>query len=162
MNGHWLPGRRCGALRRRELEMGQLVQGTKLRVIGYGPSDKYSKQMVMVRCEWIVDEKTGKVCGTERLIRATAMTHKPYADKNGKWRLPQVSCGCRSKQVCREYWVNRAKKTARVVQQAIYWGRVGDGKSDEDLAREFKMPKHVVTTILRLFGQRMKAQGRLR
>jgi hypothetical protein len=136
-------------LRRRELEFGELVPGTQLRVIGYAErSDKYKKQLVRVRCEWT---KNGKVCGTERWMRVTAMTHMPYPDKNGKMRFPQVSCGCRSRQVCREYWENRAKKTARVVRQAIYWGHVGDGRSYDDLAREFKMPKQVVTTILRLY-----------
>jgi hypothetical protein len=132
-------------MKKREVKVGKEVPGTRLMVLKGAPSDAHGNQRVWVRCGY---------CGKEKVMRVTAMTHKEYRDCNLKHRRPSRSCGCLSKAAHREYWENRARKIRRLVQQKIYRGNTQDGKSFQELAKRFKMPVQLVTTIFRLYAAR--------
>ena len=142
-------------MKKRELKVGEYVPGTYLRVLGYAPSDQHGNQRVRVQCEWVVN---GKYCDTIKVMRVTAMTMKPYEDKNGKVRLPHKSCGCQSKLAHRLYWEKRAKGIRRLVQQKIYRAHKTYRTSFQDLAKEYKMPMQLVTTIFRVYSARQKGR----
>jgi hypothetical protein len=140
-------------MKKRELKIGELVPRTRLRVLGLEPSDSHGNQRVRVQCEWYV---RGKLCGKIKVMRATAMTIKPYEDRNGKLRLPHRSCGCQSWLAHQLYWEKRAKGMRRLIQQKIFRGRYRYRESFQKLAKEFKMPVSLVTTIFRLYAAKYK------
>jgi hypothetical protein len=127
-----------------------LVPGTKLRVLEHLASDSGGNQRVLVRCEWFVN---GRRCDTEKPMRATDMTRQPYEDRNGKPRLPHRSCGCQSKLANQIYWENRAKGFPRRTQQDVYRGMVSGHQSPEQLAKRFKLPINLITTIFRVYAE---------
>jgi hypothetical protein len=132
-------------MKKREIKIGQVMPGTRLMVLARAPSDAHGNQRALVRCGY---------CGTEKEMRVTAMTHDAYTDCNLKRRKPVRSCGCKAREAHREYWENRARGIRRLIQQKIYRGNVRDGKSFQTLAKQYKMPVQLVTTILRLYAQR--------
>lgn len=147
-------------MRKLEFEMGQVVPGTQLRVLDYGRKDRWGKQLVKVRCEWPVNgDVDGDICGEVKWMRAAAIKPRPNEDQSGKRPLQSTSCGCQSRWKYREYWEGRAKGIGPLAQREIYEGDVWSGKSFEDLARERRMPKEVVSTAFRLFVDERKDRG---
>ena len=137
-------------MRKRELLIGALVPGTKLRVRERLPSDSHGNQRVLVQCEWFAK---GKKCDTVKPMRVTDMTRKPYEDRNGKLRLPHRSCGCQSKLAHQIYWEKRANGLPRRTQQNIYRGILWHHLSPQTLAHRHKLPVNVITTVFREYSR---------
>jgi hypothetical protein len=139
-------------MRKRQLKIGQVVPGTRLRVLEHLESDLHGNQRVRVRCEWIVN---GDRCGVEKPMRVTDMTRKPYVDKNGKARLPHRSCGCQSRRAHREFWERRAKAIPVGARRTIFM-MLEDKRSLESVASQRRLPVTLVATIYRLELQRLR------
>jgi hypothetical protein len=140
-------------MRKREIKFGEVVPGTYLLALGPLPSDAHGNQIVRVRCE---------LCGTEKPMRATAMTMRPFEDQDRKTRRPNKSCGCLSRAAHAQYWETRAKGIRRRVQRRIFLGHQTAHKSFKTLADDYDMPEQLASTIFRLYARRLKERGRLR
>jgi len=137
-------------MKKRELPIGQLVPGTKLRVLEHLPSDSKGNQRVLVRCEWIVK---GSRCNTVKPRRVTDILRKRITDTDEQEGLPHGSCGCQSKLAHRLYWENRAKGFPRRTQQDVYRGILWHHKSPKKLATRFKLPVNLIATIFRVYAE---------
>jgi len=133
-------------MRKRRLEIGKLVRGTKLRVLERLESDAHGNQRVLVRCEWTVN---GECCGVIKPMRVTDMTRRPFVDKDGKARLPHRSCGCQARRARREYLERGANGLPAGVRRGILL-RVDSGHSIETVAHERHLPVSIVSTVYRL------------
>jgi hypothetical protein len=142
-------------MKKRAFQVGELVPGTKLRVVALEESDSHGNQRVRVQCEWLVD---GVSCGTEKVMRATALTLSAYRDRNGKLRKPHTSCGCQSKRAHRLYWVNRAEGIRRLVQRNIYRERKYSRKSYEELAAKYGIPVQLARMVYQVYKKRLRAR----
>jgi len=80
-------------MKKRTVEIG--AEFGHLVVIGFAGSDRCGHQLVRVRCS----------CRqmTEKTVRLSDLTFKPYTDKSGRLRLPYRSCGCESKYAYLDY-----------------------------------------------------------
>jgi hypothetical protein len=126
-------------MKKRQIPLGSRFG--KLTVIGYAESDRHGNQYLTVRCS-CSDEKVKR-------MRATALTIKPYEDKNGKVRLPHRSCGCESKRAYQEYWDKRAAGIRKRVCSEI-WKAYQKGPHAERLAERFNLPVQLIIAISRL------------
>ena len=140
-------------MKKREVKLGEVVPGTHLRALEHRPSDARGNQRVLVRCE---------LCGKEKEMRVSAMTHGEYVDRNDKRRKPARSCGCESIRTCREFWEKRANGIPRRVQRKIYFGHQWYHKSFKALGKEFTMEEQLASTCFRVYAQRLKGRRRLR
>jgi hypothetical protein len=113
----------------------------KLKVTRAAGSDEYGNQSVEVSCR----------CGNTKNVRLTALTVKPYRDKNGKMRKPVTSCGCASKEAYKEHLRRRAKKLPRRVKRSI-WQDHQRGYNFSQLSDIHNLDRPLITAIVREYN----------
>jgi len=130
-------------MKKRTFTIGEQLPGSLLTVTGLAESDRHGNQRVKVLC----------TCGTEKIMRATALTMKTTEDRNGKVRKPHRSCGCKSKRAYRDYVDNRAAGIRKKVQRQI-WLDHQEGKSFIQLAAEYpSLGAPVISAIVRQYNR---------
>ena len=130
-------------MKKSSFTIGERISSSKLTVTGFEESDKHGNQRIRVVCD----------CGTEKTMRATALTMKTTVDKNGKVRKPHRSCGCDSTAAYKRHIHNRAIKIHKKTQRRI-WLLHQEGKSFGQLAIQFPhLNAAVISEIVRWYDR---------
>ena len=130
-------------MKKRSFKIGERIPGSLLTVTALAESDRHGNQRVKVRC----------ICGTEKTMRATALTMKATRDKNGKERKPHRSCGCESRRAYRDFLDNRAPGIRKKVRRDI-WLAHQEGKTFSQLAARYpRLDAPVISAIIRLYNR---------
>jgi hypothetical protein len=120
-----------------------------LTVIDLAGSDERGNQLVRVRCSCLNR--------TEKTVRLSGLTFKPYYDGSGKERKPYRSCGCESKRAHRDFWELRARRLKARIRRSI-WAACQQGKTLDELTNRYELPAGVILAACRLYNRKHPAR----